>query len=64
MIPRKIINKALIDRDLSQVSLARRIGRSREAVVQAIRGEKRLRPTRALIAEALDIPYDEVWTDE
>ncbi|MEJ5227225.1 hypothetical protein [Thermodesulfovibrio sp.] len=53
---------------INKAELARRIGRSRTWVTLVMNGKtgnKRYgRPTRKLIAEALGVPYEELWGEE
>ena len=48
----------LIENDLTQAEVARRIGRSNSTLCEALSGRKAARPTQLLMVELLGIPAE------
>jgi|GEM_PF-2173071 len=60
----KRIKILLINKDLDVAKLARLIGKNRSWVSQVLYGHIKGEPTRKAIAEALGVPYEELWGEE
>jgi len=57
------IKKLLKESGVTQVSIARKLGVSKEYVYKVIHGIKNSRSVREAIAEAVGRPFDELWKD-
>lgn len=57
----KKIKKLMIDAEISAAEIGRRLGISRVAVIGVINGNWTSRRVQRAIAEALGVPYKELW---
>ncbi|GEM_PF-1772858 len=70
MTPTQAIKIALIKKGLTLRALAQKIGRHESYLSELVncyqrgRRNRRGRHTRLLIADALGVPYEDLWTDE
>jgi len=60
----KKIKILLINNDLDVAKLARKIKKNRSWVSQVLYGHIKGEPTRRAIAEALGVPYEELWGED
>jgi len=65
MIPvSKYIRIEMIKKDVKGAEIARRIGVNRSAISKTIDGKIKSYRLRKAIAEALGVPYEELWGEE
>ena len=57
------IKVEMLKKRLSGAEIARKAGVDRSAVYHVIAGRSTSKRLRQAIADALDMPYDEVWED-